>query len=79
MVFNFRRGLKRKVNDMADTRVQLDVEDWLRRNWMPTQYGTSFFRERLRLRSGGVFDFDAVSADHSIVPRFLRVVQGHQV
>jgi hypothetical protein len=26
-----------------------------------------FSRERLRLRSGGVFDFDAVSEDHSIV------------
>src|SRR5438128_8604497 len=52
---------------MADTRIQLEVEDWVRRNWMPTQYGTKFSRERLRLRSGGVFDFDAVSDDHSIV------------
>lgn len=52
---------------MADTRVQLEVEDWVRRNWMPSQYGTRFSRERLRLRSGGVFDFDAVSEDHSIV------------
>jgi len=34
---------------------------------MPTQYGMKFSRERLTLRSGGVFDFDAVSADHSIV------------
>ena len=52
---------------MADTRIQLEVEDWVRRNWMETQYGTKFSRERLRLRSGGVFDFDAVSDDHSIV------------
>jgi hypothetical protein len=52
---------------MADTRVQLEVEDWVRRNWMPIQYGVNFSRERLRLRSGGVFDFDAVSEDHSIV------------
>ena len=52
---------------MADTRVQLEVEDWVRRNWMAEQYGMSFSRERLRLRSGGVFDFDAVSADHSVV------------
>jgi hypothetical protein len=52
---------------MADTRIQLEVEDWVRRNWMPTQFGVKFFRERLRLRSGGVFDFDAVSEDHSIV------------
>jgi uncharacterized protein YceH (UPF0502 family) len=52
---------------MADTRVQLEVEDWVRRNWMKTQYGTRFSRERLRLCSGGVFDFDAVSEDRSIV------------
>lgn len=52
---------------MADTRIQLEVEDWVRRNWMQSQYGTRFSRERLRLRSGGVFDFDAVSDDHSIV------------
>jgi len=52
---------------LADSRIQLEVEDWVRRNWMPTQYGTKFSRERLRLRSGGLFDFDAVSEDHSIV------------
>jgi hypothetical protein len=34
---------------------------------MATQFGTRFSRERLPLRSGGVFDFDAVSEDHSIV------------
>ncbi len=50
---------------MADARVQIEVEDWVRRNWMPTQFRTKFSRERLRLRSGGVFDFDAVSEDHS--------------
>ena len=52
---------------MADTRIQLEVEDWVRRNWMPDQYGTKFSRERLPLTSGGVFDFDAVSDDRSIV------------
>ncbi|SRR6266446_7795743 len=52
---------------MADTRIQLEVEDWVRRNWMPAQFGAKFSRERLRVRSGGVFDFDAVSEDHSIV------------
>lgn len=52
---------------MADTRVQLEVEDWVRRNWMPSQFGHRFSRERLTLRSGGVFDFDAVSEDQSIV------------
>src|ERR1700726_3269920 len=52
---------------MADTRIQLEVEDWVRRNWMPTHFGMKFSRERIRLRSGGVFDFDAVSEDRSIV------------
>ena len=52
---------------MADTRIQLEVEDWVRRNWMPAHFGTKFSRERLPLRSGGVFDFDAVSDDRSIV------------
>jgi hypothetical protein len=52
---------------VADTRIQLEVEDWIRRNWMASQYGMRFTRERLPLRSGGVFDFDAVSEDHSIV------------
>jgi len=51
---------------MTDARVQLEVEDWVRRNWMPKEYGMSFQRNRLRLRSGGVFDFDAVSADRTI-------------
>src|SRR5205823_9503210 len=51
----------------ADTRVQLAVEDWVRRNWMREHFGMKFSRERLQLRSGGVFDFDAVSEDHSIV------------
>ena len=52
---------------MADTRIQLEVEDWVRRNWMPIHFGTKFTRDRMPLRSGGVFDFDAVSDDHSIV------------
>src|SRR5258708_2778911 len=52
---------------MADTRTQLEVEDWVRRNWMQTQYKMNFSRERLPLSSGGVFDFDAVSDDRSIV------------
>jgi hypothetical protein len=52
---------------VADTRIQLEVEDWVRRNWMASHFGMKFSRERLSLRSGGVFDFDAVSEDHSIV------------
>ena len=48
---------------MADTRVQLEIEDWVRQHWMPREYGQEFSRERLRLSPGGVFDFDAVSHD----------------
>ena len=52
---------------MADTRCQLECEDWVRQVWMRETFGQPFFRERVKLRSGGVFDFDAVSADRSIV------------
>lgn len=52
---------------MADTRVQLEVEDWVRKTWMPDALGQQFGRERLPLRSGGKFDFDAVSADEKII------------
>lgn len=52
---------------MADTRAQLEVEDWVRKNWMPVEFGQQFHRERVPLISGGVFDFDAVSADGTIV------------
>ena len=52
---------------MADTRVQLEVEDWVRREWMPRELGQPFHRERVRLAPGGVFDFDAVSSDRSVV------------
>jgi hypothetical protein len=34
---------------------------------MPAHFGKKFARERVPLRSGGVFDFDAVSEDGSIV------------
>jgi len=52
---------------VAITRVQLEVEDWVRREWMPKQFGQRFRRERMTLRSGGVFDFDAVSEDDAII------------
>jgi hypothetical protein len=52
---------------MADTRCQLECEDWVRQEWMPVHYGQRFRRERVRLSSGGMFDFDAVSDDNTIV------------
>ena len=52
---------------VADTRCQVECEDWIRREWMPTVFGQPFYRERVQLTSGGVFDFDAVSADRTII------------
>ncbi len=52
---------------MAQTNVQLEVEDWVRKEWLSGQFGQRFSRERLNLISGGVFDFDAVSGDGKIV------------
>jgi hypothetical protein len=52
---------------MADTRCQLECEDWVRQDWMPQRFGERFHRDRVRLTSGGFFDFDAVSADGSTI------------
>lgn len=38
----------------------------MRLNFLPAKFGQPFHRERLRLSSGGVFDFDAVSADQTV-------------
>jgi hypothetical protein len=40
---------------MADTRVQLEVEDWVREHWMQQQFGQNFYRNRLKLSSGGFY------------------------
>ncbi|MFB3880981.1 MAG: hypothetical protein ACE149_06940 [Armatimonadota bacterium] len=45
---------------MANTSVQLEVEDWVREQWMPANLGHVFSRKRLKLSCGGFFDFDAV-------------------
>jgi hypothetical protein len=52
---------------MADSSVQLVVENWIRREWLPKAYGQVFRSASLRLVPGGDFNFDAVSADNSIV------------
>lgn len=52
---------------MADTRCQLECEDWVRQDWMPQRFGQQFHRGRVRLTSGGFYDFDAVSADGTTV------------
>jgi hypothetical protein len=30
------------IDIVADTRKQFEVEDWVRRNWIPTQYGSKW-------------------------------------
>lgn len=52
---------------MANTRVQLDAEDWIRREWLPRKFGQSFSQKKLTLKPGGMFIFDAISADNTIV------------
>ncbi len=52
---------------MADTRIQAKVEKWVREQWMPTQYGQKFHRDQVRLSPGGVYSFDAVSEDGTII------------
>ncbi len=52
---------------MADTRIQLIAEDWIRSEWLPGQFKQSFQQKGLRLKPGGEFQFDAVSADGRIV------------
>ena len=52
---------------MADTSFQRQVEGWVRNTWMPAAFGLTFAPRKLALRSGGVFDFDAVSPDGKIV------------
>jgi hypothetical protein len=34
---------------------------------MFAEFGENFYRERVKLTSGGIFDFDAVNADRSVV------------
>lgn len=52
---------------MADSRIQLEIENWVRTYWLPEKHGQKFTPSRLALSTGGKFDFDAVSADGSIV------------
>lgn len=52
---------------MADTRCQAECEDWVRQEWMPGRFGQQFRRDRVRLISGGVYAFDAVSADGTML------------
>jgi hypothetical protein len=52
---------------MSDTTCQNDCEAWIRDNWLPRVFHTTFEEANVTLTSGGHFKFDAVSADGSIV------------
>jgi hypothetical protein len=52
---------------VADTRVQVEVERWVREHWLPQAYGQPFRQRQLTLSSGGKFVFDAVSDDGRVV------------
>lgn len=52
---------------MSDSKVQLDIEKWIREEWLPKVFGQKFRPAPLKLESGGMFNFDAVSQDNMIV------------
>ena len=54
---------QRALRDMANTKVQHEVEEWVRTEFLPGVYGQAFSKRRLLLEPGGVFEFDAVSED----------------
>ena len=51
---------------MANSKAHRDAEDWVRENRLHLQFNTKFHKKRLSLRTGGVFEFDAVSEDGRI-------------
>ena len=52
---------------MAETKTQLEIEDWIRREWLSGKFRQLFIKHTVQLAPGGVFEFDVVSADESIV------------
>lgn len=52
---------------MADSKIQLLIEAWIREKWLPEKYGEKFSAQHLQLNTEGYFDFDAVSTDRKIV------------
>lgn len=52
---------------MADTSAQREIEEWIRSIWMPSEFNRTFSQKKVKLSSGGVFAFDAVSDDEKII------------
>jgi hypothetical protein len=52
---------------MANSRYQIEVEEYLRTHYLPRYFGQGFRVANLALSAGGTFEFDAVSNDGEIV------------
>ena len=52
---------------MADTAVQRQVADWIRREWLPSQFNQRFTKDAVPLVPGGTFEAGAVSLDKTVV------------
>ena len=52
---------------MADSVSHREAEIWIREHGLPAKMGGRFSKKRLELRSGGRFEFDAVSDDNNLV------------
>ena len=67
---------------MASTAIQSEVERWIREEWLRRRFGRSFTKKNVRLKSGGEFEFDAVSDDDKVVANIstssLRTVSGNR-
>ena len=50
---------------MANSKIQLLIEAWIKNKWLPEKYSKKFSAQHLQLNTEGCFD--AVSADRSIV------------
>ena len=58
---------RRWRNVVADSRVQIEVEGWVRRVWMECRFGVMFEKGCLRLAPGGEFEFGAASPGGKVV------------
>ena len=52
---------------MASTTIQGEIEQWIREEWLPARFRRTFEKKKVRLASGGEFEFDAVSDDDEVV------------
>ena len=52
---------------MANFKIGLDVETWIRDCWLLERYSQPFRACSVLLNTGGKFDFDAVSTDDQII------------